>query len=121
MGEGALKGHGEPHPEDLGQGAGRVEAGQPHWRTRPPLHGLPGKPLEEIQPAAAISPVDVYGKGREPITWGVIGILPLLAPGRQSDRMPSGRRRLGGVGGVDTVGGNHIRDDTRTAAGRDGD
>eukprot|EP00850_Spirogloea_muscicola_P013058 SM000087S23340 [mRNA] locus=s87:57769:65369:- [translate_table: standard] len=98
MSEGALKRHGEPHPEDLGQGAGRVEAGQPLWQTRPPLHGLPGKPLEEIQPAAATSPVDVYGKGCELIAWGVICVLPLLAPGRQSDRMPSGHRRLGGIG-----------------------
>eukprot|EP00850_Spirogloea_muscicola_P022519 SM000299S10843 [mRNA] locus=s299:67633:68163:+ [translate_table: standard] len=53
VGKGALKRYGQAHAEDLCERTGGVEAGHRPWQTRPPVNGLAGKPLNEIQPAAA--------------------------------------------------------------------
>eukprot|EP00850_Spirogloea_muscicola_P018301 SM000166S02482 [mRNA] locus=s166:68260:71956:- [translate_table: standard] len=104
MSQRALQRDRQPHPKDLREGAGSIEA----WRTLPPLDGLPGKPLEEIQPATAKCPVYVNGQCREGIAW------------RVSDRVPDERRGPRGVGRINAIGSYHISDDARTSSGRDG-
>eukprot|EP00850_Spirogloea_muscicola_P025671 SM003881S14630 [mRNA] locus=s3881:711:1141:+ [translate_table: standard] len=116
--KGALKRYGQAHAEDLCERPGGVEAGHRPWQTWPPVNGLASKPLNEIQPAAAESPVYIHRQGREFIPHRHIS---LLAAGRLDDRVPCKRRRSGGVGGVDAVCCHHISDDAGTAAGRDGD
>eukprot|EP00850_Spirogloea_muscicola_P022525 SM000299S10849 [mRNA] locus=s299:69480:71846:- [translate_table: standard] len=48
--------------EATGDGGGHLG---PATQTRPPVNGLAGKPLNEIQPAAAESPVYIHRQGRE--------------------------------------------------------
>eukprot|EP00850_Spirogloea_muscicola_P007840 SM000040S14852 [mRNA] locus=s40:788855:789109:+ [translate_table: standard] len=65
VGKGALKRYGQAHAEDLCERPGGVEAGHRPWPTRPPVNGLASKPLNQIQPAAAESPVYIHRQGRE--------------------------------------------------------
>eukprot|EP00850_Spirogloea_muscicola_P008477 SM000045S16222 [mRNA] locus=s45:289858:290511:+ [translate_table: standard] len=99
-----------------------LKPGHLRWLTRPPIDGLPGQPLEEIQPAAAESPVVINRQSRECTTSRVVGVLTLLATGRQADCvLPAVDADLVGLAVADAVGGHHIRDDAGAACGRDGD